>query len=357
MTVWLDRLTPKNIRNLIPYSSARREATRGEVWLNANENPFTRSSGDFPSALNRYPEFQPVALLEAYSRYAGVAQNQLLVTRGIDEGLDLLVRSFCEGGEDQVVYTPPTYGMYRITAETHGVNCMATPMLANWKLDLPQVIVEAGDSKLVFLCSPNNPTGNLIKKSKVIKILEATRNRALVVLDEAYIEFVPEASYVKLLADYPNLIVLRTLSKAFGLAGLRCGFILASPEIITVIKKVTPPYPIPIPVADLAVAALAEDGIQRMRQEVNLIKASRDDLVEKLKAFSFIRKIYPGVANFVLLRVNDATDLMKSMEAKGVVIRNQSKQILLDNCVRISIGTPEETRSLLEVFQDYEMQL
>mgnify|MGYP002639628837 CR=1 FL=1 len=357
MTAWLDRLTPKNIRNLIPYSSARREATRGEVWLNANENPFTRSSGDFTSALNRYPEFQPVALLEAYSQYAGVAHDQLLVTRGIDEGLDLLIRSFCTGGEDQVVYTPPTYGMYRITADTHGVNCMPTPLLADWKLDLPQVIVEAEDSKLVFLCSPNNPTGNLIKKSKVIKILEATRNQALVVLDEAYIEFIPEASYVELLADYPNLIVLRTLSKAFGLAGLRCGFILASPEIITIIKKVTPPYPIPVPVADLAVAALAEDGIQRMRREVDLIRVSRDGLTEKLKAFSFIQKVYPGVANFVLLRVNDAADLMKFMEVKGVVIRNQSKQILLDNCVRISIGTPEETKSLLEVFQDYEVSL
>jgi histidinol-phosphate aminotransferase len=356
MTTWLDRLTPKNIRNLIPYSSARREAISGEVWLNANENPFTRRSGDFPSALNRYPEFQPTALLEAYSRYAGVSPDQLLVTRGIDEGLDLLIRSFCTGGEDQIVYTPPTYGMYRITAETQGVHCMPTPLLENWKLDLPQVIVEAGDSKLVFLCSPNNPTGNLIKKSKVIKILEATRNQTLVVLDEAYIEFVPEASYVQLLADYPNLVVLRTLSKAFGLAGLRCGFILASPEIISVIKKVTPPYPIPVPVADLAVAALSEAGIQRMRLEVDLISSSREDLMEKLKNFSFIRKIYPGVANFILLKVKDAADLMNSLETKGIVIRNQSKQILLENCVRISIGTPEETSLLLAAFKDYEVQ-
>lgn len=357
MTAWLERLTPKNIRNLIPYSSARREATRGEVWLNANENPFSRSSGEFPSALNRYPEFQPVALLEAYSQYAGVAMDQLLITRGIDEGLDLLIRSFCTGGEDQIVYTPPTYGMYRITAETHDVNCMPTPLLPEWKLDLPQVIVEAGDSKLVFLCSPNNPTGNLIKQSKVIQILEATRNQTLVVLDEAYIEFAPEASYVKLLADYPNLIVLRTLSKAFGLAGLRCGFILASPEIISVIKKVTPPYPIPVPVADLAIAALGERGIQRMKREVNQIQSSRDDLVEKLKHFSFVQKIYPGKANFVLVRVNDAVALMEAIEGRGVVIRNQSKQFQLDNCVRISIGAPEELESLLEAFQDYESQL
>lgn len=356
MTTWLERLTPKNIRNLVPYSSARREATSGEVWLNANENPFTRSSADFPTALNRYPEFQPTALLEAYSRYAGVNLDQVLVTRGIDEGLDLLVRSFCTGGEDQIVFTPPTYGMYRITAETQGVHCMPTPLLENWKLDLPQVIVEAGDSKLVFLCSPNNPTGNLIKKSKVIKILESTRNQALVVLDEAYIEFAPESSYVNLLHDFPNLVVLRTLSKAFGLAGLRCGFILASPDIIAVLKKVTPPYPIPVPVTDLAVLALSDEGIKRMRKEVDLIKALRDELMEKLKAFSFVQKIYPGVANFVLLKVMDAVDLMNAMEAKGVVIRNQSKQVLLDNCVRISIGTPEEIESLLKAFQEYEVK-
>ncbi len=356
MTAWLERLTPKNIRKLVPYASARREATRGEVWLNANENPFSRSSGDFPTALNRYPEFQPAALLKAYSSYAGVNQDQLLVTRGIDEGLDLLVRSFCTGGADQIVFTPPTYGMYRITAETQGVHCMPTPLLDNWKLDLPQVIVEAGDSKLVFLCSPNNPTGNLIKKSNVIKILEATRNQALVVLDEAYIEFVPESSYVNLLHDFPNLVVLRTLSKAFGLAGLRCGFILASPEIIAVLKKVTPPYPIPVPVADLAVSALSEGGIKRMRQEVDLIIALREDLMDKLKTFSFVQTIYPGVANFVLLKVKDAVDLMRSMLAKGVVIRNQSKQVLLDNCVRLSIGTSEEIKSLLKAFKDYEVE-
>lgn len=268
MITWLKNITPKNIQRLIPYSSARREATEGEIWLNANENPFPRNTGDHPSNLNRYPEFQPKALVEAYARYSGVATNQLLITRGIDEGLDLLVRSFCRAGDDQIVYTPPTYGMYRITAETHGVQCVETPLLSDWRLDTPQVIVEAGDSKLVFLCSPNNPTGNILSRSKVIDILESARNQTLIILDEAYIEFMSESSYVDLLEEYSNLVVLRTLSKAFGLAGLRCGFVLASPEVIGVLKKISAPYPIPVPVVDLAITALTDEGIEIGRAHV-----------------------------------------------------------------------------------------
>ncbi len=354
MNTWLKNITPKNIQQLIPYSSARREATEGDIWLNANENPFPRSTVDHPGDLNRYPEFQPVALVEAYANYAGIKTDQLLITRGIDEGLDLLVRGFCRAGDDQIVYTPPTYGMYRITAETHGVQCVATPLLANWKLDTPQVIVEAGDSKLVFLCSPNNPTGNLLKRSAVIEVLESARNQTLIVLDEAYIEFMPESSYVDLLSEYSNLVVLRTLSKAFGLAGLRCGFVMASPEIISTLKKISAPYPIPVPVVDLALTALADEGIARMKQEVKIIQVERESLADSIRQFSFVKEVYPGNANFVLLRVGDAVHLMDALSQKGIIIRNQSSQVQLENCVRITMGTVLEIKTLLSALEEYE---
>ncbi|MCF7822711.1 MAG: histidinol-phosphate transaminase [Candidatus Marinimicrobia bacterium] len=353
---WLQRLTPPNIQELVPYSSARREASDGDVWLNANENPFPRKSKGAFAGLNRYPEFQPVALLKAYASYAGVSIDQVLITRGIDEGLDILIRSFCSA-DDQIIYTPPTYGMYRITAETLGVQSVATALLPGWKLDMPQVIVEAGDSKIAFLCSPNNPTGNVLKRSKVLDILEATRNQTLIVLDEAYIEFVPESSYVDLLSNYPHLIILRTLSKAFGLAGLRCGFVLANPAIIAILKKVTPPYPIPIPAVEIATAALSAPGIATMKSEVKLIQDTRADLEASLNTFSFVEWVAPSDANFLLIKVKDASELMTFLQQKGIVIRNRSSQTLLENCVRITVGSAEEMELLLTEMKAYEAQV
>ncbi|MBU1437324.1 MAG: aminotransferase class I/II-fold pyridoxal phosphate-dependent enzyme, partial [Gammaproteobacteria bacterium] len=216
-----------SVKALTPYASARRSMSGGSVWLNANENalaPEYQLSGSY----NRYPDCQPPALIAAYTAYAGVDKSQLLVSRGADEGIELLIRSFCEpqtAGQagDSILICPPTYGMYAISAESNQVSRTIVPLMPDFTLDLPAIFA-APMPKLVFICSPNNPTGDLIPRQQILQVLDFYRDKALVVVDEAYIEFAPQATVLNLLADYPNLVVLRTLSKAFALAGLRCGF-------------------------------------------------------------------------------------------------------------------------------------
>ena len=353
---WLKDLTPQHIQDLIPYASARREASQGQVWLNANENPYGRSPAQKEQALNRYPEFQPQPLLDAYARYAGVRSEQLLVTRGIDEGIDLLTRTFCQPGVDQVSFCPPTYGMYRIAAETHGVKALAYPLLPTWQLDLGAMSGSQSKSKLIYICSPNNPTGNTLQRHDIQALLEVTRMHSLVVVDEAYIEFKQENSVQPLLDRYPHLIIMRTLSKAFGLAGLRCGFLMAAPEIITTVQKVAAPYPIPVPVIEIAINALQEPGIVRMMRDVETITKDRQKTKERLKEYSFVRKVYPSHANFVLFQVDNARALMASLQSTGVVIRNQSTQTGLADTVRVTIGTELEMGLFYSVMQDFEEQ-
>jgi len=348
---WLDELTPQHIRDLVPYSSARREASAGRVWLNANENPFPRSEDE---GLNRYPDFQPQQLIQAYAGYAGISQEQLLVTRGIDEGIDLLNRAFCQQGMDQVMFTPPTYGMYEISAKTAGLGTVEVPLGSDWQLDVETMIERAASSKLIYICSPNNPTGNLIKRSDIIRLLEGTLAGSLVVLDEAYIEFSAQDSLVDLLSKYRHLIVLRTMSKAFGLAGLRCGFVLAAEEVITTLQKVSAPYPIPVPVVERVSNVLSEDGQQEMKRDVEIINQVRNDFMVELKAFSFVEKVIPSDANFVLFRVKDAESLMRALSESGVIIRNRSSQYGLANTVRATIGTPDEMQQLILALKQYE---
>lgn len=348
---WLESFTPRHIRDLVPYSSARREASSGSVWLNANENPFPRPGFE---GLNRYPDFQPQALIQAYADYAGVDKEQVLVTRGIDEGIDLINRAFCQQGVDQIMFTPPTYGMYDISAKTAGLGTDEVPLGSDWQMDVGTMIERSDQSKLVYICSPNNPTGNLLKRSDIIQLLEATRDTSLVVMDEAYIEFTPENSLVNLLASYRHLIVLRTMSKAFGLAGLRCGFVLADQEVIATLQKVSAPYPIPIPVVDRVSTALSDDGQQGMKREVAMINQARKDLMRELKAFSFVEEVIPSEANFILFRVKDAEALMSVLSESGIIIRNRSTQYGLANTVRVSIGTPDEMKQLSLAFNEYE---
>ncbi|NQT61922.1 MAG: histidinol-phosphate transaminase [Candidatus Marinimicrobia bacterium] len=354
---WLDEITPRHIQELVPYASARREASSGEVWLNANENPYASPKLAGLSQLNRYPEFQPEQLTQGFARYAGMKQEEVLVTRGIDEGIDLLTRAFCRSGEDNIIYTPPTYGMYKISAETNNIGALSVPLEADWFLDVQGILQQLPQSKLIYLCSPNNPTGSLLDKGDICKIIEAAAGKALVVVDEAYVEFRPEFSMVSMLSKYPNLVVMRTLSKAFGLAGLRCGFLLASPEIIEVLQKVSAPYPIPIPVVDVASEALSEKGIDAMMRDVETLTKDRDKLSDMLREFSFIRKIYPSSANFILFQVKDATAVMTFLLDKDVVIRNQSSQPGLDNTMRVSVGTENEIEKFYQNMKAYEASL
>lgn len=271
----MEKLARKNVQALTPYLSARRIGGSGDTWLNANESPFVNQYECDFAGLNRYPECQPPQVIEAYAAYAGVKPEQVITSRGADEGIELLVRAFCEPGEDAILFCPPTYGMYAISAETIGVEYKKVPLLADWQLDLPAIEQNLDKVKVVFVCSPNNPTGNLVKREDIITLLEMTRDRAVVVMDEAYIDFCPEASSVDLLAQYPNLAILRTLSKAFALAGLRCGFTLANEELINVLMKVIAPYPMPRPVADIAAQALSTEGLARAKAQVLELNANR----------------------------------------------------------------------------------
>lgn len=259
----MEKLARQQIQALTPYLSARRIGGCGDVWLNANESPFNNEYKTDFARLNRYSDCQPKAIIQAYANYAGVQPEQVLTSRGADEGIELLIRAFCEPNQDAILFCPPTYGMYAISAETFGVERKKVPLTADWQLDLPSIEANLDRVKLVFVCSPNNPTGNLVKRADIIKLLEMTKDRAIVVMDEAYIDFCPEASTVDLLAQYPNLAILRTLSKAFALAGLRCGFTLANAELINVLLKVIAPYPVPVPVAEIAVQALSPAGLAR----------------------------------------------------------------------------------------------
>ncbi|OBT13912.1 histidinol-phosphate transaminase [Vibrio sp. UCD-FRSSP16_10] len=339
----MEKLARKQVQALTPYLSARRIGGSGDVWLNANESPFDNAYTIEASRLNRYSDCQPPQLINAYASYAGVTPEQVLTSRGADEGIELLVRAFCEPGEDAIIYCPPTYGMYAISAETIGVERKVVPLTDEWQLDLAAIERNLDNSKLVFVCSPNNPTGNLIKREDIISLLEMTKDKAIVVMDEAYIDFCPEASTVDLLKDYPNLAILRTMSKAFALAGLRCGFTLANQELIQVLLKVIAPYPVPVPVADIASQALSKEGLERATKQITTLNTHRGYIETELQKLANVT-VYAGFGNYLLVRFADGDALFKAAWDAGIILRNSP----IKDCVRISIGSLEECNKTLE---------
>ena len=344
----MEKLARKQVQALTPYMSARRIGGSGDVWLNANESPFDNEYKTDFTRLNRYSDCQPPALIEAYAAYAGVKGNQVLTSRGADEGIELLIRAFCEPNEDAILYCPPTYGMYAISAETIGVERKVVPLTAEWQLDLDAIEASLDNVKLVFVCSPNNPTGNLVNRADIVKLLEMTKDRAIVVMDEAYIDFCPEASTVDLLAQYSNLAILRTLSKAFALAGLRCGFTLANEELINVLLKVIAPYPVPVPVADIAVQALSEAGLARAKFQVLDLNANRAYLQVGLQMIEGIT-VFEGWGNYLLVKFPDGDALFKAAWDHGIILRNSP----IENCVRISVGNREECEKTVAFIRNY----
>ncbi|MDX1536589.1 histidinol-phosphate transaminase [Arsukibacterium sp.] len=345
----VNSLARQLVKDLVPYASARSSMSGGAVWLNANENalaPAYQLDGTF----NRYPSCQPKAVINAYAAYAGVSSDQVLVSRGADEGIELLIRSFCEPKTDSITICPPTYGMYAISAESNQT-AVNKVLLDNEQLDLDGIF--ATRPKLVFICSPNNPTGDLIPHQQIIAVLEHFKDKALVVVDEAYIEFAPEASVVPLLSRYPHLVVLRTLSKAFGLAGLRCGFTLAAPQIINALKKMIAPYPIAEPVAQIAAQALSAAGIRQMQQSVTTINQLRTDFITAARQMPGVQKIWPSNANYILLQVADAADCVAALIKADILIRNQSSQLGLSQVVRVSVGNAAEMQRLTVAMQQY----
>lgn len=353
----IERLARAELVDMVPYQSARRlfasgdaSQVNGKLWLNANEAPGDGCYQISSENINRYPDFQPDNLLNAYSDYCNLARTQILATRGADEGIELIIRSFCRAYQDSILICPPTYGMYAISAENHGAGIVKVP-LQNNKLDMSAIEQHVGKVKVVFLCSPGNPTGNLLSKEQIIATVELFKDSAIVVVDEAYIEFSPQETSTNLLAKYDNIIVLRTLSKAFALAGLRCGFTLASKDIITLLSKVIAPYPISAPVAEIASKALTTD-LENMTERVHTCNNTRAALSTWLSDQNWCSEVFASDANFVLFRCinqQEKTRIFDTLVARNILIRDQSKQVQLENCLRISIGSEQEITQLKEV--------
>ncbi|OQP32756.1 histidinol-phosphate transaminase [Pantoea latae] len=347
----IEELARDNVRALTPYQSARRLGGNGDVWLNANEFPLPVPFELSQQTLNRYPECQPKIVIERYAAYAGLQPEQVLVSRGADEGIELVMRAFCEPGKDAILFCPPTYGMYSVSAETIGIEYRTVPALENWQLNLPAIAGQLDGVKVVYMCSPNNPTGNLIDPDDIRTLLEMTAGKALVVADEAYIEFCPQATLSGWLKTYPHLVILRTLSKAFALAGLRCGFTLANKPVIDLLMKVIAPYPLATPVADVAGQALSDQGIALMQQHVAELNASRAWLLQQLPQLSLVQQVFPSETNYILARFTDSPAVFKSLWEQGIILRDQNKNPGLAGCLRISIGTREECERLIAALQ------
>ncbi|OKP04773.1 histidinol-phosphate transaminase [Xenorhabdus eapokensis] len=357
----INSLARENVRKLVPYMSARRLGGRGDIWLNANEYPIAPNFQLTEHTLNRYPECQPTTVIQRYADYAGLQPEQVLVSRGADESIELLIRVFCEPGRDAVLFCPPTYGMYSVSAETFGVEQKKVPACANWQPDIAAIKSNLDRVKLIYICSPNNPTGNLIDPEALRQILELARNRAIVAIDEAYIEFCPQhaATHVttRWLQDYPHLVILRTLSKAFALAGLRCGFTLASADIIALMLKVIAPYPLATPVADIAAQALTEAGIATMRNRVAEITNNRAYLQQALSQLALVDTVFPSETNYILVKFTNAELVFKTLWEQGIILRDQRKQPGLANCLRITIGNRNECEQLVLAISALSNQL
>ncbi len=347
----IEDLARANVSRLTPYQSARRLGGNGDVWLNANEYPTPVPFELTAQTLNRYPECQPKEVITRYAAYAGVKPEQVLVSRGADEGIELLIRAFCEPGQDAVLFCPPTYGMYSVSAETFGVECRTATTLDGWQLDLPAIAEQLEGVKLIFVCSPNNPTGQIINPDDLKVLLEMARGKALVVADEAYIEFCPQATLSGWLSEYPHLVILRTLSKAFALAGLRCGFTLANEPVINLLMKVIAPYPLSTPVADIAAQALTPQGVSAMRERVTEIILNRRFLVQALSETDCVEEVFESETNYVLVRFTAASAVFKSLWDQGIILRDQNKQPTLSGCLRISVGTRTECQRLIDALQ------
>ncbi len=351
-------LVRPSILRLKPYRSARSLATEGRVFLDANElseAPTLNSGLPCEQDLNRYPMPQPPDLLRNFAEIYGVSPERILLGRGSDEAIDLLTRTFCEPEIDEILITPPTYGMYEVSAAIQNVAINEVPLLAgefDWQLDLNGLKLQltGGRTKLVFICSPNNPTGTAFPLKQLREICEAAME-SLVIVDEAYGEFSSGGSAIGLLDEFPNLVVLRTLSKAWGLAGLRCGVAIGSPEVIALLQKVRAPYPLARPVIDLALEALQPKGRRAMEASVAVVLEERERLHSQLAALPVVERIYPSSANFLLVQFSDERAIMSATGASGLIVRSRHAEPGLQNCVRITVGNREENDFLLQILQ------
>jgi histidinol-phosphate aminotransferase len=340
----IQSLVRENIKQLKPYATARDEFKGpAEVYLDANENPFS-------SLYNRYPDPLQKKLKEKIATLKGVSADQLFLGNGSDEAIDLLIRVFCEPGKDSILLTEPTYGMYSVCAAINNITVKKVLLTEDFDLDVESVKAQWKDTvKLVFLCSPNNPSGNLLSKNKVTEIIKGLNT--IVVVDEAYIDFTDDPGFVPMLDQHPNLIVLQTLSKAWGLAGLRLGMAFASPEIINLLNKIKYPYNINSITQSLVLDKL--NDVEIKNEQVKLILAQRSILTDQLSQLNFIKKVYRSDANFILAKMEAAQDVYHYLIRHNIIVRDRSSVLLCEGCLRITIGTPEENQKLMLSLKNY----
>ena len=344
-------LVREDLRGFGGYSSARSHALAGDVWLNANESPWANPA-DAGGGSRRYPDPQPPALVQALARLYGCDAGQVLVGRGSDEAIDLLVRALCVAGRDAIVTAPPVFGMYAVSARLQGARVVEVPLVdgeAGFTADLDAIAeaAEASGAKLVFLCSPSNPTGNDVPLDGIAALARRLAGRALVVVDEAYAEFADQASATTLLATLPNVAVLRTLSKAHALAAARIGTLVADPALVRVLRACQAPYPVPTPCAELAIAGLSDEALARTAARVAEVRSERTRLAAELAATRGVRRVYPSSGNYLLVRFDDAQAAFDRLLDAGVVVRDQRAAPALGDALRITIGTPDQNARVL----------
>jgi len=335
----LTNLVRPNINKLIAYSSAREDFTeKAEVFLDANENPYN-------NGINRYPDPFQKSLKQQISEIKKVEVNKLFLGNGSDEVLDIAMRVFCEPKQDNIIICPPTYGMYKVLADVNNIETNEVLLNTDFSLNTNAILEKANENtKIVILCSPNNPTGNSIPSSEIELLLN--KLNSIVLVDEAYIDFSEKESAVKLIDKYPNLIVSQTLSKAYGMAGIRVGIAIAQKAILELFNKVKPPYNINTLSQEKAVEYLFKEGLYQ--EKLTRIFKQKDILINTLQETKSVEKVYPSDANFLLVKFNNANKTYKYLANNGVVVRNRSTQPLCDNCLRITIGTERENEILIK---------
>jgi histidinol-phosphate aminotransferase len=344
----LHKITRPNIQKLVPYSSARDEFSgEAKVFLDANENSL---GSPLPKWYNRYPDPHQQQVKAALSQIKGIDAKHIFLGNGSDECIDILFRCFCEPGKDNVVICPPTYGMYEVSANINNVELRKAPLLPDFQLNLAHLEqLTDSNTKIIWLCSPNNPTGNALNRTDIETVLN--NFNGIVVIDEAYINFSRQKTFVQELTEYPNLVVLQTLSKAWGLAALRLGMAFASEEIIEVMNKVKPPYNINQATQDLVLKALEEVG--QVNDMIKELVAMREALKEVFEQMPTVETVYPSDANFLLVKIAEARKVYEFLLTKGIVLRDRSNVQLCEDCLRITIGTEKENTILVDALAEW----
>ncbi len=344
----VNTLVRDNIARLTPYSSARDEFSgEAKVFLDANENSL---GSPLKKWYNRYPDPHQKAIKQKLAMVKGIAAEHIFLGNGSDECIDLLYRCFCNPGKDNIIICPPTYGMYEVSANINDVAVKKVPLLPNFELDLSGIEDAIDDqTKLIWICSPNNPTGNSLKRLDIETLLN--NFKGLVIVDEAYINFSKQKSFVQELTEYPNLVVLQTLSKAWGLAGLRLGMAFASTAIIEILNRVKPPYNINQATQELVLTALEEVG--QINDMIRLLVDMREALAEVFASMPTVETVYPSDANFILVKIKEARAVYEFLLTKGIVLRDRSNVQLCKDCLRITVGSEQDNTLLVDAMQDW----